>query len=66
MMKEKIETGQGRGMGIHRCNRLRPMATGLSLVTLFSLSVLIEDCPLLWMVVKSWTYYPKLILAFGS
>ena len=28
--------------------------------------VLIEDRPLLWMVVRSQTYYPKQILAYGS
>ena len=27
---------------------------------------LIEDSPLLWMVVRSQTYYPKHILAYGS
>ena len=42
----------------------RPM--GLSLVTLFSLFVLIQDHPLLWMVVRSLTYYPEHILAYGS
>ena len=39
---------------------------GLSLVTLFSLSVSIKDCLLLWMIVRSQTYYPKHILAFES
>ena len=43
-----------------------PWSTGLSLVTLFSLSMSIEDRPLLWMVVRSQTYYPKHILAYGS
>ena len=43
---------------------LRP--TGHSLVTLFSLSVSIKDRPLLWMVVRSQTYYPKHILVYGS
>ena len=43
---------------------LRP--TGLSLVTLFSLFVLIKDRPLLWMVVRSHTYYPEHILAYVS
>ena len=43
---------------------LRPM--GLILVTLFSLSVSIKDCPLLWMIVRSQTYYPKHILSYGS
>ena len=43
-----------------------PRPTGLSLVTLFSLFVSIEDRPLLWMVVRSQTYYPEHILAYGS
>ena len=30
------------------------------------LSLSIKDRPLLWMVVKSQTYYPKRILAYGS
>ena len=42
----------------------RPM--GLSLVTLFFLSVSIKDRPLLWMVVRSQTYYSEHILAYGS
>ena len=50
-------------MGVTGCVP-RPM--GLSLVTLFSLFVLIKDRPLLWMVVRSQTYYPKHILAYGS
>ena len=29
-------------------------------------SVSIEDCPLLWMVVRSHTYYLEHILAYGS
>ena len=28
--------------------------------------VSIEDCPMLWMVVRSMTYYPEHILAYGS
>ena len=28
--------------------------------------VLIEDCPLLWMVVRSQTYYPEHILLMGA
>ena len=43
---------------------LRPM--GLSLATLFSLFVSIKDRLLLWMVVRSHTYYPEHILAYGS
>ena len=61
-----METGPGYGVGYGGCDELCPAATGLSLVTLFSLSVLIEDCPLLWMVVRSQTYYPEHILAYGS
>ena len=30
------------------------------------LPVSIEDCPLLWMVVRSQTYYHEHILAYGS
>ena len=43
---------------------LRP--TGLSFVTLFSLSMSIKDCPLLWMIVRSQAYYPEHILAYES
>ena len=53
-------------MGIGGCNKLCPVAMGLSLVMLFSLSVLIEDRLVLWMVVKSQTYYPEHILAYGN
>ena len=42
----------------------RPM--GLSLVTLFSLFMSIKDRPLLWMIVRSQTYYPEHILAYES
>ena len=45
--ERKIEIRQGYGMGIGGCNELCPAATGLSLVTLFSMSVSIEDRPLL-------------------
>ena len=61
-----METRQGYGMGIGGCDELCPAATGLSLVTLFSLSMSIEDYPLLWIVDRSQTYYPKHILAYGS
>ena len=52
-------------MGIGGCNELCPAATGLSLVTLFSMSVSIEDRPLLWMVVRSQTYYLSTYLPMG-
>jgi hypothetical protein len=45
--------GQGFGMGIGGCYKLCPAATEPSLVALFFLSVSIEECPLLWMVVRS-------------
>ena len=50
-------------MGVTGCV---PRPIGLSLVTLFSLFVSIKDHPLLWMVVRSQTYYPEHILAYGS
>ena len=50
-------------MGVTGCV---PWPTGLSLVTLFSLFVSIKDRPLLWMVVRSQTHYPKRILAYGA
>ena len=64
--EEKMEIGHGYGMGIGGYNKLCPMATRLRLVTLFSLSMSIEDHPLLWMVVRSQTYYPNNIPAYGS
>ena len=53
MVKGKMETRQGYGMSIGGCNELCSTATGLSLVTLFSLSTSIEDRSLLWIVVRS-------------
>jgi hypothetical protein len=53
-------------MGIGECNRLYPAATGHGLVALLSLSVSIKNHPLLWMVVRSYIYYPKHILTYGS
>ena len=43
-----------------------PRPTGHSLVTLFSLSVSVKDRPLHWILVRSQTYYPEHILAYGS
>ena len=65
-MEGKMMTGQGYGMVIGGCNKLCPAAMGLSLVTVFFLSVSIDDRLLLWMVVRSQTYYPKHTLAYGS
>jgi hypothetical protein len=59
-------TRQGYGIGNGGCNRLCPVATGLSLVALFFLSMSIEDRPLYWTLVKSHIYYPEHILAYGS
>ena len=50
-------------VGIRGCV---PWSMGHSLVTLFSLSMLVKYRPLLWMLVRSQTYYPKHILAYGS
>jgi hypothetical protein len=58
--------GQGYGIGIGGCNMLCLAAMGHSLVALFSLSVSIEDRPLLWMVVRSHIYYPEHIPTCGS
>ena len=66
MMKRKWSSGRDMAWVIGGCNKLCPAATGFSLVTLFSLSVSIEDRPLLWMVVMSQIYYPEHILAYGS
>ena len=43
-----------------------PWPTRLSLVTQFSLFISIKDHSLLWMVVRSQTYYPEHIHAYGS
>ena len=53
-------------MDIGGCDELCPVATGHSLVTLFSLSVSFKDRPLHWILVRSQTYYPEHILAYGS
>ena len=52
-------------MGIGGCKRLCPAATGHSLVTLFSLSVSVNDRPLHWTIGKSQTYYSEHILGYG-
>ena len=61
-----METGQGYErilVGVIGCV---PRPTGHSLVTLFSLSVSVKDRSLYWILVRSQTYYPKHILAYGS
>ena len=62
MMEGKMVTGQGYGMDIGEHDKLCPAAIGHGLVTLFSLSVSIEDRLLWWRVVRSQTYYPEHIL----
>ena len=50
-------------MGVRGCVS---WPTGHSMVTLFSMSVSVKDRPLHWILVKSQTYYPEHILAYGS
>ena len=50
-------------VGVRGCV-LRP--TGHKLVTLFSLSMLVKDQPLHWVLGKSQTYYPEHILVSRS
>ena len=64
--ERKMETGQGYGMGYGGCDELRLAATGLSLVTLFSVFMSIKDRPLLWMVIRSQTFDPEHILSYES
>ena len=66
MMKEKWRPGRDMAWVIGGCNKLCSAATGLSLVTLFFLSVSVKNWPLHWVLVKSQTYYPEHILAYGS
>ena len=42
-----------------------PLSMGHSLVTLFSLSVLVKDRPLHWVLGKSQIYCPERILEYG-
>jgi hypothetical protein len=66
IMEGKMVIGQGYGMSIGGCNRLRSAALRHGLVALFFLSVSIEDRPLLWILVRSHIYYPEHILNYGS
>ena len=66
MMKRKWRPGRDMTWVFGGCNKLCLAVTGLSLVTLFSLFESIEDRPLLWMVVRSLTYYSEHTLAYGS
>ena len=53
-------------MGIGGCKRLCPGPNGAQLGYTVSLSVLIKDRPLHWVLGKSQTYYPEHILVYGS
>ena len=66
MVKEKMEIEQGCGMGIGGCKRLCPAANGAWLGYTVYLFVSVKDHPLLWMVVRSQTYYLEHILTYGS
>ena len=66
MMKRKWRPSRDMSWVIGECNKFCPTTIGLSLVTLFFLSMSIEDRPLLWMVVRSQTYYSEHILAYRS
>ena len=61
-----METEQGYGMSIGGCNRLCPAANGVCLGYTVSLFVSVKDRSLLWAIVRSQTYYPEHILAYGS
>ena len=50
-------------MGVRGCV---PRSMGHSLVILFSLSMSVKDRPLHWILVRSRTYYPEHILAYGG
>ena len=66
MVKKKWRPGRDMArvlVGVRGCV---PWPTGHSLATLFSLFMSVKDRPLLWILVRSQTYYPKHILAYGS
>ena len=66
MVKGKWRLGRDMvwvSVGVRGCV-LWPM--GHSLVTLFSLPLSVKDRPLHWILVKSQTYYPEHILAYGG
>ena len=61
---------QGYGLGLSRCKKLCPTAIGLSLVKLFSLSILIEDSQDIDLLSWAHTAYgsgkPRYALIVGS
>jgi hypothetical protein len=65
IMENKMVTGQGFIMGIGGCNRLCPVATGHSLVALFLYPYRLKTVRC-WTLIKSQSYYPEHILAYGS
>ena len=66
MMKRKWRLDRDMAWDISDVTSCVLWPMGLNLVTLFSLFVSIKDRLLLWMVVRSHTYYPEHILAYGS
>ena len=57
-----METGRDYALDLDLDLVRQPSEASVAFVLLVS----IEDCPLLWMVVRSQTYYPKHILVYGS
>jgi len=55
-----LETGQNVTLDLDLVRHLSEARVA------FILSVSIEDRPLLWMVIRSQTYYPEHILTYGS
>ena len=66
MMKRKWRLGRDMVWVLVGVTSCVPRPQGLAWLHYFSLSISIEDHPLLWMVVRSQTYYPEYILAYGS
>ena len=60
-----METEQGCGLGIGGCRRLCPAANRAWLGYTFSLSVLVKDRSLHWVLGKSQTYYLEHTLGYG-
>ena len=56
-----METGRDHTLGLDLDSVRQPSEA----LVAFVLPVSIEDRPLLWMVVRSQTYYPEHILAYG-
>ena len=57
-----METGRDYTLDVDLDSDRQPSGATVAFVP----PVSIDDCPLLWMVVRSQTYYPKHIFAYGS